>query len=235
MVVVVSGVVPTVLSGCDNTPPPPPAPAKGNPINNLAENPTSLLGKSAATARNLSRTVEASQAQAVGMANEISGQAAVFEVAGLEFRAPTAWKKADPSNKMQAAAFVIPTPEGVDASAGEARVVFFTFGPGQGGDVASNINRWKQTVVDVTGEPVEPKVIARTAAGQKVTTVSMEGIWKDGLPGGATTDRPGYAFRGVIIDNPQGGNVFARFTGPEDAVKAAEAEFQTMVLGFRKQ
>lgn len=229
-----------VLAGCDNTPPPPPpapaaAPAPANPIDKLAENPQSLLGKSAARARDVARQAEASQAQAVGMANEVSGQAAAFTVAGLEFRAPTTWEKVEPSNRMQAAVFRIPAPEGVDTGGPEARVVFFTFGPGQGGDAASNINRWKQMVVDSGGQPVEPKVVARTAAGQKVTTVEMEGTFKDGLPGGPTTDRPGFAFRGAIIDNPQAGNVFIRFTGPAEVVKAAEGDFNTMVLGFRKE
>lgn len=217
--------------GCDNSPSSGTSGAApnngGNPINNLAQNPSSLPGRSAARGRDVARQVEANQDQAVGLANEISGQAQVATVSGLEFRPPTEWKKTTPKNAMQTAAFEVAPDEG----SGETLCVFFS---GIKGDVQSHVQRWRDQVIGSGGAAADATVTTQTAAGLKVTLVSSEGTYKEmtGMAG-SSAERENYGFRGAIIEAP-GGLLFVRLTGPKDKVDAASGAWRTTVLGFRK-
>lgn len=216
-----------MVAGCDQSPPPPPS-AKGNPINNLAENPSSLPGKSAAFARDTKRKAESAQDAAVGTAQEISGEASPLNVAGLAWSAPTTWQRAaKPSNEMRAAEFAVSS----DAGNGDAQVAFFK---GVGGDVPSNIERWRGQFVESGGTPPAADISKRTIAGFKVTLVAIRGLFKGDQPGGPAEDTADYGFRGVIVEGPNG-NVIIKFIGSEATLTENEGAWSTMVNGMRKQ
>lgn len=198
-------------------------------LSGLREDPTTLLGKSAKSGKNVAGSIEDAQAQAVGAADEISGAATVTEVAGIRFPVPSSWQKGT-SGGMRAATFT------VDAGEGNADVVFFHFGTaGQGGTVQQNIDRWQARVKDETGQPAEMRVSRHKVGGMNVTIVKMEGAYNAAMPGaGGEPDwKANYGFRGAIVEGT-GGAVFIRMTGPEAAVHAADAEFEGMVLGAGK-
>jgi hypothetical protein len=230
----VAGILVLGVTGCDKSTPPPPsatsgtgASGNGNPINKLAENPNSLLGKSAATARDAARKASSAQDAAVGTAQEISGEASALSVSGLIWSAPTTWEKTTPSSSMRAAEYKVKA----EGGGGEATVAFFA---NIQGDAASNIERWRTQFADAGGGPPEATIKQQTIAGCKVWLASLKGTYKGGSMGGPTADMPNAALRGVIIDGPQG-MVFIKFTGPEATITENEAAWNTMVNGMRKQ
>lgn len=215
-----------VLSGCDKSTPPPASAGSGNgnPINHLSETPNSLLGRSAATARDVTRKAEAYEDAAVGAAQEISGEAQSLVISGLRWSAPTSWEKTKPTNSMRAAEFKVP------GSGGEAVVAFFA---NVGGDAQSNIERWRGQFTDNGGGSPDAQTQQRTIAGCKVWLTSLSGTYKGGTMGGPAEDMPNAALRGAIIDGPQG-MIFIKFTGPEATINENEAAWNTMVNGMRR-
>ncbi len=215
-----------VLFGCDQSAPPPASAGSGNgnPINHLSETPNSLLGRSAATARDVTRKAEAYEDAAVGAAQEISGEAQPLIVAGLRWSAPTSWEKTKPASSMRAAEFK------VHGSGGEATVAFFA---NIQGDAQSNIERWRGQFIDSGGGSPDAQTQQRTISGCKVWLTSLSGTYKGGTMGGPAEDMPNAALRGAIIDGPQG-MIFIKFTGPEATINENEAVWNTMVNGMRR-
>jgi len=221
-----------LLSACGKTTPPP-APAAGgggggtNPAGNVIENPNSLLGRSAKTAKNTVRAVGSAQDAAVGTAQEMSGEADPLALAGLAWSSPSKWTKVKPASTMRAAEFKVAS----DAGNGEASVAFFT---GLGGDPTSNIDRWRGQFSEPGGTPPEADLIQRKIAECKVWLVTIRGMFKGGQPGGPADDAANYGMRGAIIDGPKG-MVFIKFMGPEATLVENESAWSTMVNGMRKQ
>lgn len=146
---------------------------------------------------------------------------ATFEVAGLNFTRPADWKWVKVSSPMRKAQLQIPGAKANEA----ADIIFFHFGPGQGGDVQSNAQRWISQFKSAEGaSKIEPLEVR----GTKVTLVSTEGTYSSGMPGGPTTPLENQALLGAIIEGPQG-SVFVKMTGPAELVKGARERFLAFV------
>lgn len=207
--------------GCEDQSAPPP-PTKGQGLSKLSETPQSILGKAAKSGKDLAGTIGAGQDQASALADEVSGQASVAVIGGLEFRPPSAWTKTQPASSMQLAAYKV--------GEGGALCVFLT---GISGSVEDNVARWKKAVTDPgTSDPAPAKVRTQTVQGIKVTLVTMNGTYSS-MVSGTPTPQPGSGFRGAIVEGPSG-NVFVRLTGPEAEVESATREFEQLVFGVRK-
>jgi hypothetical protein len=203
------------LAGCDDKSPPP-QPKQAH----LADNPTSLLGRSAAGGRSAAQGLEAASQQAAGVAGEVSGEAQVIKVGQVEFRPPADWEKVSPGPMQKAALKVNNDPDLVCAFFSDIK-----------GDVASNVNRWRTMVIDpANGQPAESRVVDRTIGTMKVKIVSMSGSYK---AAGSSTATPDTGFRGAIFDAP-GGLVFVRLTGPKAKVDAADAAWMAMITGAKR-
>jgi len=191
-----------------------------------------MYGRSAKTGKNVGEQIENKQAEASGMADEINGNGEALIVAGLKWVVPTRWEKRPPANEMRTAEFSIP-----GDTADAAVVTFSNFGgAGRGGNVQSNIDRWKAQFrnPDSGGEP-DFKQKRRKVAGITVELIDIVGTFKDGMPGTAqVTERSGYAMRGAIIDGPQG-FVFIKMTGPYDTVLATRDEWFQLIDGMTKK
>ena len=210
-----------VGAGCEQKTPPPPAPVSstsGQGLNNLSSNPKSLLGKSAASGKNAAAGIQNQQDIAANAANQISGQSSTeFVVGGLKFAIPDGWKSVTPSSSMVKATYII-------QSAG-AQCNFST----AGGDVGSNIDRWKKQVADAAGQPVEGETTDFTAAGFKVVIYKVNGTYASMSAG----KQPGTAFRGAIIQMPVE-SVFVRLTGPAEKIAEVEGAWEQMVKGLSR-
>ena len=139
---------------------------------------------------------------------------------GIQWTAPPGWK-AEAPRAMRAATYRVPAAPG-DKEDGECGV--FYFGPGQGGSVDDNIQRW-------TGQfqtNAKPQIRKQTINGVPVTTIDLSGAY---LAGGAA--KPGYRLLGAIAEAPQGG-VFFKFTGPAQTVGGHQAAFQKMIQSIRR-
>lgn len=140
-----------------------------------------------------------------------------FKVGAFTFQRPAQWESIPVSSPMRKAQLKVPGKDG----AADGELTFFHFGAGQGGDVQSNAQRW---LAQFESDEGASKVESKDVDGTKVTIVSTKGTFQSGMPGGPTTPLPKYQLLGAILESPEGA-VFAKLTGPEATVSAAEAQF----------
>jgi len=147
--------------------------------------------------------------------------------AGIRWTAPATWK-AEAPRPMRAATYSI-TP--VAGDQGVAECVVNYFGPGQGGGIEANVERWKGQVLGADGKPAAAKVTKRTVRGVPITVVDASGTYT-GMGGpmmaGGAKPVPGYRLLGAIAEGP-GGNVFFKLTGPAKTMAAQEKQFEQLL------
>ncbi len=144
---------------------------------------------------------------------------AAFTVGAFTFHRPAEWKWVEVTSPMRKAQLSVP---GASAA---ADITFFHFGPGGGGGVKANIDRWLGQFHSAEGAT---KIEPRQIAGAKVTLVSTEGTFSSGMPGGPTTPMNDYALLGAIVEHPEG-DVFVKMTGPAALVKETREKFLAFV------
>jgi hypothetical protein len=148
---------------------------------------------------------------------------ATFKVSDLTFQRPASWEWVETASPMRKAQLKVNDADKKNS----AEVVFFHFGPSNGGGVQANVERWYSQFEeprDKIGAKSEPATVGK----HKVTFVQAQGTFLSGMPGGARTPQPGYALRGAIIES-EGGDVFIKMTGPAALVKSAEGDFRKMI------
>ena len=141
-----------------------------------------------------------------------------FSVGDFSFDRPEGWTWVPTTSSMRKAQLAVPGSEGKTAE-----VTFFHFGPGQGGGVQANVQRWFGQFQDGSTDTRAEKY-----GKIPVTIVTASGTFSSGMPGGPMTPEGDYALRGAILESP-GGDVFIKMTGPEAIVKAAAGAFEKMV------
>lgn len=116
------------------------------------------------------------------------------------------------------------TEEGYD----DVECVFYYFGPGQGGGIDANIQRW---VGQFDGEP---KVERETAEhkGHKVHYLYAIGTYMDAgaagpFSGAPKTPKPNSMMLGAIVESEQGA-VFLKLVGPEKSVAKIKDSFKKL-------
>jgi hypothetical protein len=152
-------------------------------------------------------------------------------VAGLHWTAPAGWKN-EGSRPMRAATYVVPPAPGEPE--GSECVVYF-FGPGQGGSVEANIDRWKGQFKESGSKPAAPHVQKRNIHGLQVTTIDVSGEYT-GMGGPMATQShavAGYRMLGAVVEGPQG-NVFIKFAAPAKTVAANQQKFEQLLDSFQK-
>ncbi|MFO8004245.1 hypothetical protein [Thioalkalivibrio sp.] len=166
-------------------------------------------------------------------AEQVPPAAAEGAVAGLSWSVPEAWV-AQPQRPMRVATYYTETAEG-GSDPGEVAV--FYFGPGEGGTVEANVDRWFQQFDQEDGRPSSEVAERETmdVDGIPVTLVRVSGTYNAAAgPMAPRADlRPGYRLIGAIAEGPQGA-VFFKFTGPEATVEQEESRFMSMVESIRK-
>lgn len=142
--------------------------------------------------------------------------------AGLALDAPAEWEEQTPSSRMRKAQYRLPS-EG-----GDAEVVIFFFGPGQGGTVKDNLERWKS---QFSGGG-EAEVSQMEVGGMPVTVLDVSGTYNSGMMMGGGGPMEGHRMRAAIFSTP-GGNWFVRLLGPEAAVAKWKEGFDTYLTSAR--
>jgi len=144
---------------------------------------------------------------------------------GIAWDMPKSWKDRGASS-MRLATYEAPAAGG---DPGECAV--FYFGPSQGGDVESNIDRW-------IGQFESHGKVARatrTYGGLPVKLVEVDGDYL--APSGpmmqSTGTKKGWMLKGAIVEGPNG-NVFFKFTGPKKVLEGAAKDFEGMLASLRK-
>jgi hypothetical protein len=151
-----------------------------------------------------------------------------FTALGYAAPVPAAWQPQPPSSQFRLAQYRVP------GTAGDAEVVVFFFGKGQGGSVAANIERWSSQFTAPDGKPVAPKTQVLSANGLPVTTVELNGSYARGMGSGPQGDaKPSQTLLVAVLEAPEG-NVTIQLWGPRATVDAHRKGFEAMWRGFRK-
>ena len=148
--------------------------------------------------------------------------------AGLHWTPPANWKS-EAQRPMRLATYTI-AHAAADGENGECGVYYF--GPGQGGSVQANLDRWIGQFSEADGKSSKSgaKVESRSVHGLKITTVDVSGAYTGmggpmGQPGKPVA---GYRLLGAIVEGPQG-SVFFKFTGPAKTVAQNQSAFSQML------
>lgn len=152
--------------------------------------------------------------------------------AGLRWTPPVGWKS-EAARPMRAATYSVPPAAG-DATGGEVAINFF--GPGQGGSVDANIERWKSQVQGPDGKPAPATVATRAVRGIAIRTIDATGAYT-GMGGPMMASPkvvPGYRLLGAIVEGP-GGHVFVKFAGPAKTVAANRQKFEELLNSFERE
>lgn len=143
---------------------------------------------------------------------------------------PPGLKRVPPKSPMRKASYEVPRAPG-DTEDGELAV--FYFGPGQGGSIDANVDRWVKQFSDIS--PDDIKRADREANGLRQHTVDIaSGTFDAGQMGMASGGGPkmGYALAGAIVEAPSGAYFF-KMTGPARTVAAAHRAFLQMLDSVR--
>ncbi len=149
-------------------------------------------------------------------------------VAGLSVALPSAWTRLSPRSSMRLLEAEMP------GSAGKAEISAYFFGPGGGGGVAANIDRWKSQVVAPAGS-AEVMPQSRESDGVVRTWVEIEGTVKASTTGSfPTADLPDGALYGAVVEGP-GGPWYFRAVGPRETLREQRPAFLAMLESARPQ
>ena len=153
---------------------------------------------------------------------------------GVVWHAPDSFDRVPPASRMRAAEYRF-QPNGDDGANG--RLTVFYFGPGQGGGIQANVDRWVGQFTQPDGS--NPSDAADTEERQvndlKVTTVTVTGTYTESpMMGGSGQPQENMRLLGAIVEGPQG-PVFFKLVGPAAVIAEAEGPFGGLVESFEAQ
>lgn len=149
-------------------------------------------------------------------------EAKPITISGITFKPGASWISKEATSSMRAAELEI-KPDGAEAP---LTAVFYYFGPGQGGSVEANVERWLgQFEGDPAKETKEHKFDDKT-----VTIIHAKGTYLESMGGpfaGPKTPREGWAMLGAIVPGADA-YVYIKLTGKEKDVAAIAEQFTAL-------
>lgn len=148
-------------------------------------------------------------------------------VPGAVFTLPAQWQREAPSSSMRLAQMVIP------GEAGDGLLTVFHFGPGGGGGVEANIQRWVGQIEADAG--TEPSRAAFAVDSFQISWVETHGTLKPSTMGMGNTEAvPGSTLMGAVVEGAQG-PWFFKATGPSATLDAHRDSFLGMLKSVRAE
>ena len=133
---------------------------------------------------------------------------------GLSSSLPASWVDEKPSSSMRLAQYRVPG----SGSNGDANLVLYYFGQGQGGSADANIARWKSQFTTPDGDAVEPKSETMEVNGIPIIVVELRGHYARGVGMGTVgTATPDQILLAAIVESTQG-NIHIQLYGPAESV-----------------
>lgn len=143
----------------------------------------------------------------------------------VDFSVPASWQNEQPANNMRVAQATIPGP------GGPGNLVVFYFGPGGGGGVEANIQRWIDQMKVPAGTNPQPETFETN--GYRVTWIDVPGtLLPSNMGTGPTTEQPNSRLLGAVVEGP-GGPWFFKATGPDSTISAERDNFLTMLKSVK--
>src|SRR5262245_42192675 len=156
------------------------------------------------------------------------GAAGQAQDGSIKFALPANWEQQQPANSMRVAQAVIP---GGPGAGGPGDFVVFYFGPGQGGGVEANIQRWVDQMEPAPGSNPQPESF--DVNGYHVTWIDVSGTLKPSNMGmGPATEQPNSRLYGAVVEGP-GGPWFFKATGPDSTLAVERESFVEMLRSVR--
>ncbi len=185
-----------------------------------------------ANSQNQAKEDSSIQYQMSGIPFELSGKPVT--IAGITFTPAIQWQDLGASD-MRAASYKYGP---LESDKEPANLSVFFFGPGQGGTIEANVDRWmKQMTMPDGGDPAKAAIrYTMDVNGMPTHVVTLFGTFNESMGGpmsGKTTPRENYRLIGVIVEAPKG-NVFFKLTGPDYSAKIMVEAFMTMVKQIQK-
>jgi hypothetical protein len=146
---------------------------------------------------------------------------------GVAWNVPKRWT-IDLAQGMRVASYIVP---GASGGAGAECAVYY-FGPGQGGGLDANLQRWMGEF-----QPLEKHDIRKLKPGGFETTrILARGnyVAHSMRSAEAPGEKPDWALLGAIVSGPSG-DVFFKLTGPAATVDAAVKDFDGMLGSMKKK
>jgi hypothetical protein len=155
-----------------------------------------------------------------------AGQVVTFQ--GLTSELPADWVASEPSSSMRLLQLGVP---GAEEGEGGQFVVYY-FGPGQGGSLEANLERWVSQFSNPDGTPGEP-VVTPLKSPMPATLVELRGNYARGVGMGPTGDAlPDRMLLAAVVETPQG-NLYPQLHGPAALVTAQRQAFIGFIEGIR--
>lgn len=149
--------------------------------------------------------------------------------APLAFVTPEGWVAETAASTMRKAQYRVPRSEG-DAEDGEC--VVYYFGPGGGGGVEANVERWCSQFEQPDGRESRAVLVRaeRQVAGMAVHEVELSGTYvAETAPGsGVRVNKPEFAMRGAIVGSDHGA-YYVKLVGPAATVSKQAEAFRKLV------
>lgn len=163
----------------------------------------------------------------------VAPPAAAEGAGGLSWTRPSGWTSKQ--RPMRVANYVVPAAAG-DSEPGECAVYYF--GPGQGGGIEANVQRWIGQFRAPDGGSAAKLATrsSKTVGGVRLTLVDLTGTYmsKTSPMAQQATPKPGYRMIAAIAEGPDA-PIFFKLTAPAKTAAAAEAAFHKMIDSIAKQ
>lgn len=145
----------------------------------------------------------------------------------LKLQAPDGWISEQPSSSMRVAQYKLP------GDAGDASLVVYYFGPGQGGSTDANLERWigQMQQPDGSSSRAKAKTETTTVNGMNTTLLDVTGTFSAGdMTGGGGSGQamPNARMRAAVIETPKGA-YYIKLVGPEKTIERWDAGYMAFV------
>ena len=145
----------------------------------------------------------------------------------LKLQAPDGWISEQPSSSMRVAQYKLP------GDAGDASLVVYYFGPGQGGSTDANLERWigQMQQPDGSSSRAKAKTETTTVNGMNITLLDVTGTFSAGdMTGGGGSGQamPNARMRAAVIETPKGA-YYIKLVGPEKTVERWDAGYMAFI------
>jgi hypothetical protein len=147
---------------------------------------------------------------------------------GYAWKVPSKWMNQITGGGMRLATYIVP-----GASTGlDAECAVYYFGPGKGGGVEPNLQRWIGEFTKLDKHDMSN----RDVAGVKINEVDVRGTYAShGMQAGQEqAPHENWALQGAIAETPNG-DIFFKMTGPSATVGAASKDFDAMLNSMKKK
>ncbi|MBX3395650.1 MAG: hypothetical protein KF841_09815 [Phycisphaerae bacterium] len=154
----------------------------------------------------------------------------------LQYETPDSWSVKPVTSSLRKANYGLPRAEGDPE---DAELIVFYFGPGQGGSVEANLERWKGMFVGEDGSALPESastVDEFQAGGMKVTVLNVTGRYvASNMMTGQRSDPTASDYRMLAaVVETGGGPWFFRALGPAKTIAMHEASIRQMLSTVRQ-